>query len=115
MRVKAMKKKLKLEQRKGEQMLTPIQRHHVEPLVRTLTKNGQVFGVKFIKKDGTLRRMACRLGVKKGVTGAGKRWDRADYPNLLTVWDMNKKDFRNVNLDTVKEVKAKKQIFYVVE
>jgi len=93
---------------------TPIQRHHVEPLIRTLTKRGQIFGVQFYKKDGSARTMTCRLGVSKGVTGEGKRWDRADHPNLITVFDMAKDAFRNVNLDTVQSVTAKGQKFFVV-
>ena len=93
---------------------TPIQRHHVEPLIRELNKRGQIFGVKFYKKDGSARTMCCRLGVSKGVTGKGKRWSRVEYPNLVTVYDMGKDDFRNVNLDTIQSVTTKGQVFYVV-
>ena len=93
---------------------TPIQRHHVEPMIRTLTRQGQIFGVKFFKKDGSARTMTCRLGVSKDVTGKGKRWSRADHPNLITVFDMAKDDFRNVNLDTIQSVTAKGRVFYVV-
>lgn len=92
----------------------PIQRHHVEPMIRTLTRKGQIFGVQFFKKDGSARNMCCRLGVERGVKGIGKKWDRADYPNLLTVFDMASDDFRNVNLDTVQSITAKGKRFYVV-
>lgn len=93
---------------------TPIQRHHVEPLIRTLTKNGQIFGVRFFKKDGSARSMCARLGVRKGIKGVGKAWDRADYPNLVTVFDMASDDFRHVNMDTVQSVTAKGNVYYVV-
>ena len=93
---------------------TPIQRHHVEPLIKALNKRGEIFGVKFYKKDGSARAMTCRLGVSKGVTGRGKSWGRAEYPNLVTVFDMSRDGFRTVNLDTVQSVTAKGQVFYVV-
>ena len=93
---------------------TPIQRHHVEPLVRSLTANGQIFGVKFFKTDGSARTMCARLGVTKGVTGKGKRWGRDKHPQYLTVFDMAKADFRHVNLDTVQSVTAKGNVYYVI-
>ena len=101
----------------------PIQRHHVEPMIRALTRKGQIFGVKFYKKDGSPRTMCCRLAVSKGVTGKGKRWDRTDYANLMTVYDLSKhkdgihkgevKGFRNVNIDTVQSFTARGQQFDV--
>jgi hypothetical protein len=94
---------------------TPIQRHHVEPLVRALTKKGQIFGVNFYKKDNSLRKMCCRLGVTKGIIGTGKKWDRSDYPNLMTVYDMGKHNFRNVNLDTVVSITSKGNMYVVIE
>lgn len=66
-------------------------------------KNGKIFTVDFIKKDGTPRTMTARLGVKKGVSGEGKKYNPEDY-NLLTVYDMQKGAFRNIGLDTVTRV-----------
>lgn len=63
--------------------------------------DGKVFGVKFIKKDGSLRDMACRLKVRKGVTGAGRKFEPKDY-GLVGVYDMNN-GFRMVNTNTVIE------------
>ena len=34
--------------------------------------NGQFFTIEFIKKDGTLRVMNCRTGVKKYLSNTGK-------------------------------------------
>jgi len=47
-----------------------------EVFIRSLSQdidrtNGKFFTIKFIKKDGTLRKMTCRTGVSKGVTGKG--------------------------------------------
>lgn len=64
--------------------------------------DGKVFGVKFIKKDGTLRDMACRLKVQKGVKGVGRKFNPKDY-GLVGVYDMNN-GFRMVNTNTVIEI-----------
>ena len=44
--------------------------------------------------------MVCRLGVKKHA--GGKSSDQFNY-NLLTVYDVQKRGFRNINLETVKQ------------
>ncbi len=51
--------------------------------------------VYFTKADGELRRMVCRY------TG---RPSRKSY--LMLVWDLEKGDWRNVNLGTVREIKV---------
>ena len=66
--------------------------------------------VEFIKKDGTLRRLtfqqaAMRFHVKGTERGQRAALTRArNHPNLLTVWDVHKRAFRTVNLDTVLSV-----------
>lgn len=63
--------------------------------------------VEFVKKDGTLRRvtiqqaaMAPRIkGTDRGRKAAAAR--RRNHPHLLIVWDVHKRAFRSVNLDTV--------------
>jgi hypothetical protein len=47
---------------------------------------GKLFSVVFGKrtKPGVTRRMVCRLGVRKGVTGEGQKFDPASH-SLLTV------------------------------
>jgi hypothetical protein len=41
------------------------------------TSKGKYFGVTFEKKDGTLRHMVGRIGVRKGTTGQGLKFDPA--------------------------------------
>lgn len=49
------------------------------------SSGGKVFGVTFIKRStGSPRHMVARTGVRKDVTGEGKRFDPAAH-NLLTV------------------------------
>lgn len=73
----------------------------VEGLIRSTV--GKIFTAKFIKKDGSTRRMNARIGVKKGVKGTGS-------PNGLNttavkVYDVQARGFRQINIATVKWVK----------
>ena len=69
-----------------------------------LTKNGNIFSVQFIKKDGTLRDMVCRLGVKKHLKGGELKFD-AKSMGYLPVFDMQKQQYRMININTL--IKAK--------
>lgn len=60
---------------------------------------GKVFGVTFIKRTtGEARTMQARLGVKKGVTGEGLKFNPKDYA-LIPVYEMPKQQFRMINLE----------------
>ena len=61
---------------------------------------GRIFSVTFIKKNGEKRRMTCRVGVRKGVTGKGMNHVPADH-NQVVVYDMTNKSFRTVNCETI--------------
>ena len=74
---------------------------------------GKIFYAEFIKKDGGLRRMTARLGVRKGVTGKGMRYDPAAY-GLLPVYDMDKAQWRMINLNTLKRLHLNHQKFAVL-
>lgn len=69
-----------------------------------LAKGGRIFSVTFIKKDGSLRRMVARLGVRKGVKGVGMSFSPSDK-GLMVVFDMHKREFRMINLNTIVELK----------
>ncbi|MDX9896833.1 MAG: hypothetical protein RBS34_15395 [Desulfofustis sp.] len=60
---------------------------------------GGFFSVSFLKKDKSFRTMLARLGVRKGTKGGQSTV--ADHPQYLTVWDVHKRSFRNVNVDTI--------------
>lgn len=74
-------------------------------LFRQLVGN-KFFTVTFTKKDGTLRTMNCRLGVKKHLKGGQKSYNDDNF-NYVTVYDLVKGGYRTVNLDTIKSVKAR--------
>lgn len=62
--------------------------------------NGRIFRAKFVKKDGSLREMVCRLGVRKYVKGVGRNFDPKDY-ELVGVFDMQKDAHRMINIKTL--------------
>jgi hypothetical protein len=76
------------------------------PNVKEIEKlvGDKFFTATFIKKDGSLRTMNCRLGVKKHLKGGEKKYNTEIY-NYLTVYDMQKKGYRTININTLKELK----------
>lgn len=74
--------------------------------------NGKIFSVVFEKKDGEIREMNCRLGVTKHLKGGEQAYDPKDY-DMITVFDVQKKGYRMVRLDTLKEISVDKERFQV--
>jgi hypothetical protein len=69
--------------------------------LRNLVQDGQIFSVEFIKRTtGELRRMVCRLGVKKHLRGGTAAYDAREH-NLLTVFDMEKNGYRSIPVEAV--------------
>ena len=83
-------------------------------LLKSMIKNtnGKFFTCFFVKKDGTLRKMTARVGVKKGLANNG--FVRGEKENLVCVYDMVAHDFRFINLSTLKSLKCGK-LEYKVE
>jgi hypothetical protein len=72
------------------------------------SSNGKIVSVTFIKADGTLRVMTCRLGVTKHLKGGESTLDGSKY---LTVFDMAKKGYRAINRDTIQSVRLSGEEF----
>ena len=64
---------------------------------------GKIFSVEFFKKDGELRKMNARIGVKKGVNGKGLKYDPFER-GYLVAFDMGKDSFRTINLNTIQSI-----------
>lgn len=65
---------------------------------------GRFAGVTFIKRsNGEERPMTFKHSVEEGGDGSGFGFNPL-AKGLLPVWDANKRDFRMVNLDQLKEV-----------
>ncbi len=64
--------------------------------------------MEFVKKNGELRKMNCRLGVRKHwktSDGSGKNYNPSDY-GLICVFDLQKNDYRSINVDTLRSITA---------
>ena len=85
-------------------------------------KNGTIYSVTFVKKDGSIRVMNSIKGTKKGVTGEGLKYD-AEEKGLIPVYDLQlarkgeeeKKCWRMVNVNTVKSLCIDNESFAVEE
>ena len=68
--------------------------------------NGKIFSVVFTKKNGEKRKMVCRQGVAKYVTGVGLKF-KPEERDLVGVFDMHKKAYRFINVKTLEQLKIK--------
>jgi hypothetical protein len=68
--------------------------------ILTLKKElrGKFFSATFIKKDGTMRKINCRLGVIKALKGGELKYN-ATAANNLVDFDLKKKEYRTIPLD----------------
>lgn len=76
-----------------------------------LVRGGKIFSVTFIKRTtGQKRKMVARLGVRKYVSGAGRKFNPT-MKNLVSVFDMQKGAYRFVACENLLEVKANGQTY----
>jgi hypothetical protein len=66
---------------------------------------GKLFSVTFEKKDGSLRTMTARLGVRKYLTGGGSKFD-AESLGMVRVFSMRDKGYRTVTAEKITRIKA---------
>jgi hypothetical protein len=66
--------------------------------------NGRFFSVRFIKKDGSLRKMTCKKVVKKAINGKGAKYNALER-GYLPVYDVSKKEYRTLNFNTLTRFK----------
>ena len=74
--------------------------------------NGKIFSAVFRKKDGEKRLMVCRRGVAKHVKGVGLKF-KPEKHALVGVFDMLKKAYRFINLETLEQFKFKGIIYNI--
>ena len=70
---------------------------------------GRFFSVSFVRKDGSIRNMTARIGVKKGINGRGLKFNPSEK-DLMVVWAMDKENYRMINLKTIRSIKFKNTI-----
>lgn len=81
--------------------MTTIKRAQAKDFIRKT--NGKIFTTTFVKKNGDLRVMNCRLGVTKHLRGGDSTTAHID--NLVTVFDVQKGEYRSINTNTLKQIK----------
>lgn len=84
--------------------------------------NGSIFDVSFVKKDGSLRRMNARLGVKKYLKGGTLKFD-AKERGFIVVYDIqcglraksedDKACYRMINKNTIKSLRIGKNKYII--
>ena len=73
---------------------------------------GKFFSVAFTKKNGELREMNCRKGVKKHLKGGELAFD-PNSKGLVVVFDAQKKAYRMININTLQSVTIDKATYSV--
>ena len=70
---------------------------------RILNSNGKIMTVKFVKKDGSLRVMNCRLGVTKHLKGGNSTLNPDKF---ITVYDLKSEGYRAIDKESILDVKG---------
>ena len=80
-----------------------------------LVSGGQIFSVEFIKRStGELRKMTCRMGVKKHLRGGSKAYD-SKTKNLLTVYSLDSEGYRSIPVENVQRITVSGQTFSFIQ
>ena len=82
--------------------------------IRESVSDGKLFSVTFVKKDGSIRFMTCRTGVKKYRKTLHEIIKTGCDTSLITVFDMQKKEYRSFHQESVLALKMKGQTFNVI-
>lgn len=80
--------------------------------IKSLASN-TFFSVRFVKKDGSIRDMRCRFGVKKNLNPNSKGLTETQSKSLanspyLVVTDLDKEAYRKINISTILSLKARR-------
>ncbi len=77
-------------------------------------QKGKLVSVTFVKLNGDVRQLTGRLGVTAPLKGGENTSEAAERP-YLTMFDNEIKDYRNVNLSTVSQLRAAGQTFNIID
>ena len=92
-----------------------ISRAKATELIRE--SQGKAISATFIKKNGETRMLNGRTGVYKSphapLTGEGLKYTPSDY-GLVSIFDMQKKAYRMININTLSELKIAGTSYEVV-
>jgi len=79
-----------------------------------LNQDGSIFSITFTKKDGSIRQMNCRFGVKKHLKGGELAYDPLSK-GLLPVYDLKNEGYRMISLNTIIELKLNGESYIITE
>lgn len=91
-----------------------FQLHRVNLKTLIEQQGSRIVSVDYEKLDGEARTLTGRLGVKAHLKGGSNNVERAQRP-YLTMFDLQLKEYRTVNLATVTEVRCGGCIYRVVD
>lgn len=89
-----------------------VHRTQVKSLIEAL--DGRFIGVDFVKQDGEMRKLNGRLGVTSFQSG-GVNMVEADSRPYLTVFDVQARGYRSVNLATLCSLRADRHVYALVD
>ena len=81
-----------------------MQRQQKHDIIQS--SEGAICSCVFVKKDGSVREMNFRLGVKKHLSPNGGYNTLTEYPQYVTVFDMKANSYKALNLDTLLKLKV---------
>lgn len=84
---------------KSKTIRTVARQHFLSAFMHE-SNDGRIFTIEFVKKDGSLRKLNGRRGVRQGTNGRGMKYNPIKR-GLLPVFDMQKMGWRMVNFDTI--------------
>lgn len=84
----------------------------LDAALKIFNSKGKTFTVEFVKKDWTIRKMNCRLGVHKHLKGGKLAYNPLDK-GMINVFDMQKKEYRMINFNTLKTLTIDKNKYKV--
>ena len=88
-----------------------INRNKAKELIKE--SKGLIFSTTFVKKDNTIRTLTSRTGKQyKSKTGKAAPYKAQDY-NLIPLYDMKKKAFRMLNLNTLLTLSINKEKYLI--
>jgi hypothetical protein len=88
-----------------------INKEDIKDIIKSF--GGRLFSVTFVKADRTVRVLTGRMHVTKFLAHSDKPKRKHTKDNLVTVFDIHKKEYRSVNVDTVSHIKGNRETFIV--
>ena len=90
--------------------------NEIEKVIQTIRDmaEGTFFSVWFTKKDGSDRKMVCRLGVAKNLKGGSLGYNPVEK-KLLHVFDVQKDGYRMIKIENIYRVKIKGEIVFDIK